>query len=101
MRMAARVDANHSEIVATFRKLGCSVLDLSRVGKGCPDLLIGLPWSRLNILVEVKDGTKSPSRRRLTKDEVNFFDEWKGQVALVESVDDVIDLIKLFKNCGE
>lgn len=101
MRMAARVDANHSEIVATFRKLGCSVLDLSRVGKGCPDLLIGLPWSRLNILVEVKDGTKSPSRRKLTKDEAVFFDEWKGQVALAESVDDVIKLIKLFKNCGE
>lgn len=43
MRRAARTDANHSAIVGALRRVGCRVLDLSRVGAGCPDLLVSLP----------------------------------------------------------
>ena len=53
MRWAAKVDRTHREVVTTFRSCGANVLDLSRVGQGCPDLLVyraGQWW-----LVEVKD----------------------------------------------
>ena len=64
---AARTDANHKEVVAAFRKFGCSVLQLHMVGAGCPDLCIGL--NKKSILVEVKDGNKVKSARALTKDD--------------------------------
>ena len=40
-RYARRVDANHAEIKAAFEKMGCSVVDLSRMGEGCPDIAVG------------------------------------------------------------
>jgi hypothetical protein len=86
MRRAARVDANHAEIVAAFRKCGCQVLDLSRVGGGCPDLLVRTNFGAL-ILIEVKDGSKSPSRRALTPMEAGFCNRW--DVHIVEDAGDV------------
>ena len=71
-----------------FRKLGLSVADTSRLGGGFPDLAVG--WSGVTALVEVKDGKKSPSRRKLTTDEEEFAKLWKGGVHLVESLDDVL-----------
>lgn len=59
MRRAARTDANHARIMACFRKLGCRVLDLSRVGQGCSDLLVGL--GGVNWLVEVKTPKGKPT----------------------------------------
>ncbi len=55
MAYARRTDANHVQVAAAFRKLGCKVLDLSRQGKGCPDLLIRL--GSVFHLVEVKTPT--------------------------------------------
>jgi hypothetical protein len=87
MRRAARVDANHAEIVAAFRACGCQVLDLSRVGGGCPDLLVSSRGGRCLFLVEVKDGAKSPSRRKLTPLEAEFHTLWT--VHIVEDAGDV------------
>jgi len=42
----------------------------------------------------VKDGTKPPCERRLTPQQERFHAEWKGQRCIVESVDDVIALVK-------
>lgn len=68
---AARVDANHGAVVAALRAAGCLVLDLSAVGRGCPDLLV---YHRRTgyFLVEVKDGAKVPSKRRLRATQVTF-----------------------------
>lgn len=86
MRRAARTDANQAEIVAAMRKVGASVSSLSAVGVGVPDLLVG--WRGRTILVEVKDGTKSASRRVLTPDQESWHREWKGgPVAIVDSVE--------------
>lgn len=75
-----------------FRQMGASVLDLHEVGKGCPDLLLG--FGRLDVLVEVKDGEKSPSRRTLTPEQVKFIDEWKGRpVAVISTIDEAHELI--------
>ena len=54
MRRAARVDDNHAKIVASLRLVGCTVLDLSAVGQGCPDIMVGL--AGVNYLIEIKDG---------------------------------------------
>ena len=93
MRRAARTDANHAEIVKAARKMGCTVLDLSGVGSGCPDLLVSIQGK--NLLIEVKDSAKPPSARKLTPDQIKFHAAWKGPIAIVESVADLIEIIRM------
>ena len=83
MRRAARVDANQAEIVEALRAAGVSVLVLSQLGRGTPDLLLGTHMG--NLLLEVKDGAKPPSARKLTPDEERFFSTWRGPKAVVHS----------------
>lgn len=86
-RCAARVDANHSEIVAALEGIGCYVVDCSGVGRGFPDLLC---WWRGKIVpLEVKDGEKSASRRKLTARQVVFHAEAAAKGAPVRVVTDV------------
>jgi len=84
---ARSTDGNHTEIIKAFRAMGCSVADLSRLGGGIPDLAVGL-YGR-TVLVEVKDGRKPPSKRRLTPDQRQFLEQWQGSYAIVETLDDV------------
>lgn len=91
--MPKRVDRNQAEIVEALRSVGCTVQHLHEVGQGCPDLLVGhadddgIPR---NYLLEVKDGSKPPSKRRLTPDEKRWITLWAGQVAVVRSVDEAL-----------
>jgi hypothetical protein len=91
MRRAAKVDANQAEIVEALRRIGASVQPLHAVGQGCPDLLVG--WRGIVSLLEVKDGSKPPSARKLTEDQVKWHAEWRGQVAVVENVEQAIEAI--------
>ena len=91
MRRAARTDANHAEIVRTLRALGCSVQDLSRVGEGCPDILVGVCGR--NLLMEIKDGRKVASERKLNKRQEEWHAAWRGQRVVVESREQVIEII--------
>ncbi|CAB4139755.1 hypothetical protein UFOVP353_19 [uncultured Caudovirales phage] len=91
MRRAAKVDANQGEIVNVFRNMGCAVLPLHAVGKGCPDLLIST--ANINILVEIKDGSKPPSQRLLTPDQQKFHMNWKGPLFVIKSTQEAIDLV--------
>lgn len=88
---AAAVDANQSEIVAALRGVGATVQPLHTVGKGCPDLAVG--WRGQNYFLEVKDGKKPPSARTLKPDQVEWHGGWKGQVAVVKSVDEALSAI--------
>jgi hypothetical protein len=97
---AARVDANQKKIVAALRGYGCSVTHLHQVGDGCPDLAIATPpddRGRRRIgFVEIKDGSKPPSARKLTEDQIKFWDEWKGApMALVTDVDGALRFARL------
>ena len=92
MRRAARQDANHADVVGALRAIGCSVLDLSRHGNGCPDILVYVPKLHAYVLVEIKDGSKPPSKRKLTPDQEKFHREWRGPVVVVESVDEALRL---------
>lgn len=88
----ARVDVNQPAIVAALRKLGASVLHLHQLGKGAPDLAVG--YQGRNFFLELKDGDKPPSARKLTPDEQKFHAEWRGQVAIIESVDEAVAFIQ-------
>ena len=66
MRRAAKVDSNHARIVATLRGVGATVINVSAV-PGALDILVGFRGQL--VLMEVKDGDKPPSARRLTEAE--------------------------------
>jgi len=94
VRYAARVDDNHAEIVRALTRIGAYVIDCSHVGAGFPDLLIAYRgrWT----LIEIKDGAKPPSRRKLTPAQTIFHAEAvaKGcKVHVIETVDQAIRLV--------
>jgi hypothetical protein len=93
MSFLRKVDANQPEIVKAFRQLGCEVAITSRLGQGFPDLIVGKPKLRKMLMVEIKDGAKPPSARKLTEDEQKFRDAWAGSYAVVESIPDVVRVV--------
>lgn len=93
MRRIAKTDANQPEIVAALRKAGASVTLLSQVGGGCPDLLVGI--AGVNLLLEVKDGSKPVSARKLTPDQVEWHQSWRGQSAIVSSVEEAMSALSM------
>ena len=95
MRRRAKVDANQAEIVAALRRVGASVLDLSSVGGGCPDIQAG--YKNVNYNMEIKDGDKYESQRKLTPAQVAWHRDWRGQVCVVETVDEALRAIGAVK----
>lgn len=91
MRRAARTDANQNEIVQALRDVGATVAVTSMIGSGFPDIVAG--YRGVNYLIEIKDGSKPPSKRRLTKDEQEFHDLWRGAVVVVNDIDEALKLI--------
>jgi len=75
-----RVDDNQGDIVRDLRLIGATVLDLSQVGFGCPDLLVG--FRRRNFLVEVKN---PETYGKLSDDQNDFIDAWRGEVILARA----------------
>ena len=90
-RLKAKVDGNQADIVEALRSAGATVQHLHQLGQGCPDLLIG--FRDRNYLLEIKDGRLSPSRRRLTAQEADWARAWRGQVTVVESVQEALGAI--------
>lgn len=82
-RLKAKVDDNHKNLTRVFRQLGCSVYSTHQLGKGFPDLCCAI-FGR-TFLVEIKDGSKVPSQRKLTPDEIAFHGSWKAPVYIIES----------------
>jgi hypothetical protein len=92
--MIKKTDANHKEIIDGCRKIpSISVFSTHMVGKGFPDIVIG--YKGINYLVEIKDGKKSKSQKKLTNDEIKFHASWCGQVNIVENIDDVLRMLKI------
>ena len=92
--MAKRTDSNHKEILKLCREIpGLSVFSTHEIGKGFPDIVIG--YKGFNYLVEIKDGAKSASHRKLTDSEVKFHSTWKGLVSIVTNRDDLLTLLQI------
>ena len=86
MTWARKVDANQAAIAGALRASGASVLDLSRVGQGCPDILAAK--GEKSWLIEVKG-----PNGKLTPDQVRFIDDWRGHVHIVRTVDEALILV--------
>ena len=93
VRRAAKVDDNHGAVVKAFRDMGCSVLSLAALGRGVPDILLWVPRLEHYILVEIKDGDKVPSARKLTPKQKEFHATWPGPVVVIKSVDEAVALV--------
>lgn len=93
-RRAAKVDDNQREIVDALRKRGCFVQSLAPIGTGCSDLLVGRNGKWL--LMEVKDGSKTPSQRQLTPQQVQFILDCRnrGPIHVVETVEQALEVIQ-------
>lgn len=91
MRRAAKIDANQSEIVAALRAIGATVAVTSTVGQGFPDICVG--YRGRSILMEVKDGSKPPSERKLTPDQELFHAAWRGEIVVVKSAAEAVEYL--------
>ena len=113
-----RVDTNQPKIVKKFRnRKGTSVAHTHMQGHGFPDLCVGVEGisvvgdpeailkkleglegivtiGGVNLLVEIKDGSLTPSQKKLTEPEEKWHREWKGQVCIIENEQEVEDLLK-------
>lgn len=89
---AARIDSNQNDIVAALRAIGCSVAITSAVGKGFPDLVVSRAGK--NYLIEIKDPSKPKADRQLTPAQVKFHGEWRGQIAVAETIDEAIKITR-------
>lgn len=93
MRRAARTDENQSEIVYALRKIGATVLITSNI-KNAFDVLVG--YRGKLYIVEIKDGSKPPSQKRLTEGELKCkesFERVGVSYNVVESVEEAIELV--------
>jgi hypothetical protein len=91
MRRAAKVDANQPAIIFALRSIGARVMPTHAVGQGFPDLVVS--FRGRNILIEIKDGSKPPSARRLTPDQKIFHEGWDGELYVVESAEEAVRVI--------
>jgi soluble P-type ATPase len=89
---AAKIDANQPEIVSALRKVGARVQSLAAVGQGVPDLLVSFRGDLY--LLEVKDGSKPPSKQALTMEQIVWHRDWAGaDLHVVNSVDSALRAI--------
>lgn len=96
MRRFAKIDDNQPDIVQALRKAGATVQSLAAIGDGCPDLLVGIGEG--TILMEVKDGTKPPSKQALTPDQLTWHGAWKGgTLAVVNDIEAALRVVELVK----
>jgi Holliday junction resolvase len=91
MRNHPNLDSNQPDIVKALRAAGASVTSLASVGNGCPDLLVGIRGKVA--VMEVKDGAKPPSKRKLTEAEQIWHDNWRGTVYIVETVQQALAIL--------
>lgn len=84
---AKRVDSNQREIVQALREIpGVTVTCTHEVGKGFPDIVVG--YRGVNYLVEVKT-----QKGKLIPSEAAWHARWRGQVAVVRTVEEAYRLI--------
>lgn len=86
-RYANRRDANEPDIIKALEAIGCTVEAMDKV-----DLVVG--YRGQNYLLEVKDGSKPPSKRELTPAQLRLRNSWKGQYSVVTSVDEALAVLK-------
>jgi hypothetical protein len=90
---AKRQDANQSGengLQAAFERLGCSVVDLSRVGSGVPDLAVSLHKFTAFVEIKTEEGFLNPLQ-------IRFHQETKATCYVARNLDDVIEIVGRMK----
>lgn len=120
MRKHARKDDNQDEIRSLIHQLGGTTLVTHQLGDGAPDVIAGTDgltiigrmsarqrsqiidlvdswgysfFNGANVMVEIKDGEKPPSKQKLTSDEEKWHKDWKGQICIWRSDEEVIEAL--------
>jgi hypothetical protein len=94
MRRAARRDNGEQDIIKAMRAEGAFVKVIN--DEGTFDLLCC--YNGRTLLLEIKDGSKPPSARRLTDAEQKFHDAWPGDnLHIINSAEEAIALLR---TCG-
>jgi|TARA_R110000824_G_scaffold132891_1_gene295430 hypothetical protein len=91
MIRAARTDTNAKDIDKALERIGATVAKTDGVASGFPDRVVG--FNGKNILLEYKDGSRPPSRRRLNPLQKEWHKRWAGQVAVVNSPEEAIAVV--------
>ena len=87
LRKRTARDANEPAIIEAIKQIGGLVQPIT--AKGCPDLLV--LYRRRLMLFEIKDGSKIPSKRRLTDDQKRFHEEWsEAPIFVIETIQDAM-----------
>lgn len=79
-------DSNESEIVDALLEVGATVDKLNM--QDAPDLMVG--YQGQNFLIEVKTKTG-----KLRKGQITWHENWDGQVAVVRTVDEALEVIRV------
>ena len=95
MRKHAKKDDNHNRIAEVFEINGATVLDMSPLGDGAPDMCVGFLGN--NILVEVKNGALPKSKQQLTPDEEKFHAAWRGTIVTIHNEIEALQLINFLR----
>lgn len=74
-----RTDKNQVEIINALKTEGFSVVDLSAVGGGVPDLLVAR--NKKTYLIEVKS-----EKGQLNQMQINFRRAWKGRIFVIRDM---------------
>jgi hypothetical protein len=95
MRKHGRTDDNQEKIVRALRLVGATVADLSAVGGGVPDLLVG--FRSRNHLLEVKG-----PQGKLTPAQEQWRHRWRGNPPVtVRTVDEALTAVGACKPTRE
>ncbi len=89
---ARRKDASHAEVVATFKAMGCSWVNLESSTKGVPDGILGI--SGRTELVEVKPESRKTAQNSLRASQMAWGATWTGSaVHVVHNVTEAAALV--------
>ena len=99
VRGRLRKDSNHKEIVDALEKCGAEVFDLSRMGGGFPDIVVG--YRGVWYLLEIKNPTNSYGKRGFSPRQKEWVDRQHAPVHLVRSIDEALVAIGAVTPAGD
>lgn len=96
-----RIDANQGEVVSALRRAEFNVVITSGVHKGFPDIVVStfaLGFGPYCVLMEIKDGRKPESARKLTDDQMKFARRYLGPLVVVYSPAEAVWVMQQIRN---
>jgi len=93
---ACKKDANHNSVVVALQTVGAYVLDMSHVGRGFPDLIVG--FQSKTILMEIKNPKTAYGKKGLNKNQLKWKELWTGGTyCVVDSPEAALRMIGTLK----